>query len=786
MKRNKHPSHSHRTGGRPSVPPAKRPPDEAPAPATGLRWRPSPRLLAGLILALAAFLAYANAVHHPFIFDDAHITEPASIRSYSPLWRALFPPSPSGLSGRPLAHFTLAVNWAISGSGTWSYHLVNVGIHFLAAFALFGLVKRTLDLPRFRERYGGASFEIGLASALFWMLHPIQTESVTYIIQRCESLAGLLYLASFLCAVRGWTSDRPRVWRLAAVLAMVAGVGVKETVVTLPFLAGLYAVVILKKKPKDLLGESPWLWGGWGIGLAAIGALAMMGGTAAAYPEGYSVRGWEYAITQGPVILHYLRLIVWPRDLCLDYGWPLASFGEALPGLVVVAMLLGMGVVLAFRRSPWSFPALWFFGILGPTSSVYPIPDPAFEHRLYLALAGPAVLAVLGLYGGWTWLQNRRTPEGDASSGRTSTAGLGAVRVVVIALAALLGTLTVFRNLDYQSGVVIWSDTIRIRPENPRAQYNLGLSYYDLYQDEKAIDQMHKALALKPAMPDAHLTLGAAYSRRGRPAEALKHLDRVFQAGKADAKAFLNYGAALMQLGRPAEAVGYFNQALAREPDFAEARTNLGVAMLRSGQLNEAIAEHEKAIRLKPELAEAHHNLGVALVQNGRPAEAIVRFREAVRLRPIYPMALQYLGYALLLNGQAQDALPVLERLIQMDPKTVEGRFVLGAALMQVGRVDEAVIRLKEVLAVQPGNADANANLGAAYLMKKNPASAVPYLIKALEAKPEWADVHANLGAAYRDLGNFPEARRHLEDALRINPKHDSAGRMLGQLPAAP
>ena len=112
-------------------------------------------------------------------------------------------------STRPLVGFTLAVNYAIGGLEPWGYHAVNLAVHILAALVLFGLVRRTLPNPRLRERIGGAATALALVVALLWLLHPLQTESVTYVSQRAEALMGLFYLLTLYCTARACAPPPP-------------------------------------------------------------------------------------------------------------------------------------------------------------------------------------------------------------------------------------------------------------------------------------------------------------------------------------------------------------------------------------------------------------------------------------------------------------------------------------------------------------------------------------------------------------------------------------------------
>ncbi len=427
-----------------------------------------------LILAAAGMLAYFNCLNAPFIFDDRwHIVENEHIRHLWPPWDIL------AHSSRPVLHLSLALNYALGGLNPWGYHLLSIIIHILAALALYGVVRRTLLSQPLRSRWGASSTWLAAVIAVIWMLHPLQTGAVTYTVQRGESLMGLFYLLTLYCVIRGSESARGMGWHAAAIVSCVLGMASKEVIVTAPVVVLLYDRVFLAKTWREVLQRR------WGLyaGLAATWLLVpvlmargqLEGGSLSdwAPSAGFSYKGItpiEYGLTQAGVVLHYLRLAVWPDRLCLDYGWgigwPLAlSVGEVLPQLIVVLGLLAAVMWAWFRHPVVGFLGAWFFIILSPTSSVVPIADVVFEHRMYLSLAAVIVPAVLGAYSLGKHLWGRQP-------GRFRAFAWGVSGAVVLVLTGL----TARRNYDYRSEQAIWGDTAQKCPGNPRAHYNYGVT----------------------------------------------------------------------------------------------------------------------------------------------------------------------------------------------------------------------------------------------------------------------------------------------------------------------
>jgi Tfp pilus assembly protein PilF len=458
---------------------------------------------------------------------------------------------------------------------------------------------------------------LALAIALLWTLHPLQTESVTYVVQRTESLMGLCYLLTLYAFVRGAESPRPNRWYALTIAACLAGMASKEVMVSAPLLVLLYDRTFVSGSLREAWRRRRGLYAGlaatWLVLAWLVIATGSRGGTAG---FGAGVAWWAYALSQFHAIAHYLRLAVWPHPLVLDYGAPLARYAsEVLPyGLLVVALVAA--TVVALRRRPaLGFAGCWFFAILAPTSSVVPVATQTMaEHRMYLPLAAVVAIAVLGLH---------------ALAGRRA-------RPVFVALAAGLGFLTWQRNADYRSELVIWSDTAAKCPANPRAHFTLGNVLSRLDRLPEAGRQYEDVLRLDPRHAEAHNSLGNVLVRMNRPAEALAHYARALELEPDYVEAEYNWGNTLVQLDRLPEATPHYEHALRLDPDNAEVRNNFGNALLLAGRAPEAIRQYEAALRIKPTAAEAHYNLGNALVRAGRLPEAIRQYEEALRLKPDY------------------------------------------------------------------------------------------------------------------------------------------------------
>jgi Tfp pilus assembly protein PilF len=564
---------------------------------------------------LAALAAYYNSFSSPFIFDDLPaITENPTIQHFR---SALSPPhNGSGVDGRPLVNLSLAVNYAIGGMQVGGYHAVNLAIHILAGLALFGIVRRTLQQPILEKQFGEAALPLALTVALLWIVHPLQTESVTCIIQRTESLMGLLYLATLYFFIRGTEARRSRGWYALAITTCALGMVTKEVMVSAPLIVLLYDRTFVAGTFREAWqrhkGCYLGLFGTWLL----LGYLVVhMGGSRGeAAGFGLTITPWTYALTQCQAIVSYLELSVWPHPLVLDYGTDVVQQISAVAPQAVILTLLVAGTLVMLRYRPTlGFLGAWFFAILAPSSSVVPLVTQTIaEHRMYLPLAAVITLGVLGLY---------------ALIGQRSV-------VAFFAIAVGLVVLTVQRNEDYRNAVAIWSDTVAKCPHNARAHTNLANELLQTGQPEKAMEQSEEALRLEPDYADAHCNLATALFRLGQLPEAASQYVEALRLDANNAKAHYNLGNILAQEGRMPEAIGHFEEAVRLKPDDAAAHNNLANALFLADRVPEAIGHYEETLRLKPDFAEAHNNLGNALRRMGRIPESIAQFEEVLRLKP--------------------------------------------------------------------------------------------------------------------------------------------------------
>jgi hypothetical protein len=383
---------------------------------------------------------YANSLAGVFVLDDFSILKTEELHSLWPLWPCLFSQK---MVTRPLVGLSLALNYAVSGThSTLGYHIVNLAVHLLAALTLFGLVRQTLHAPRLAPRFAARATPLALGVAALWAVHPLQTEAVTYIIQRSESMMGLFFLLTLYCAVRSFSAPDPLPWRAGAIAAALLGMGCKQVMVTAPVLVWLHDRTFFAGSFRATARRWPLYLG---LACSWIALALLMASVDQFHAAGFEleVSPQQYLLTQFGVIPRYLGLILWPSDLSLHYAWPVArSATSVVPGLLLLTPLLLAIVVGSWRGTVLSYLGVWFFLILAPSSSILPIHDAVAEHRLYLSLAAPSALVVLGGYR----LMARLWPRPESADARTWS--LFAALVAILIGACALRTRA--RNEDYR------------------------------------------------------------------------------------------------------------------------------------------------------------------------------------------------------------------------------------------------------------------------------------------------------------------------------------------------
>ena len=597
-----------------------------------------------LLAALVVIVIYTNTLTGPFIFDDRpQIAENPYIRltglSYDELKEVILK---SRAPRRPVANLTLALNYYIHGYNVVGYHVVNTLIHILCGFFLYLLLKSTLGLPGLLNRYPYNKW-IPLLSALLWMVHPIQTQSVSYIIQRMNSMAAMFYVLSLLLYVRFRIATHKRnkgLWLSGCIVAGLLSLGSKEIAATLPFFIVLYEWFFFQNLNIQWLKRRALVLAIPVIFLIALAMIYFGNNPLESIKSGYNARAFtldQRLLTELRVVVLYISLLLWPHPqrLNLIHDMPLSVSLFQPTGtvvcLMIIAGLLFAAVFFAKRYPLFSFCTLWFFGNLIMESSVVAL-ELVFEHRIYLPSMMAVFLAVVGIF----------------YFIRSQWLGIGLICIV----AAIGSIWTYQRNLVWSDDVAFWRDSVKKSPGLARAYTNLASALVRRGKLEEAVGHYQTALKIKPEYAEPHFNLGIIWATSGKLSKGLHHFQKAVEIDPRNYKAQNNLGAALLASGRLEEAIDHLQTALKLNSDYPEAHNNLGQAMQLQGNKAAAMTHFKEALRLDPDNVKAHVNLGITLKQMGRLQEARQHFEQALRLGPGYEPAQLNLDEILTIQNQ--------------------------------------------------------------------------------------------------------------------------------------
>lgn len=555
-----------------------------------------------MILPPLGLLIYFNSLWNPFIFDDhiAIIDNPVVRALWPPTWLTSAWSPEKGAQGRPVVNLTLALNYHIGQLNVFGYHLVNLFLHMFNALILCAILRHTFQSPNLNQRYGQTATRLSLIIATLWLVHPLHTQCLNYLTQRSELLMGTFYLLTMYCSIRAFQNPKAPHWIVLSILSCALGMASKEVMVSTPFVVLLYHRTFFSNNLRTAILNKWTLY----AGLASTWIILLI--LLSKVPHGDTIgfatplTGWAYLKNQCIALTTYLKLVIWPHPLILDYGFPdpHLPFGDVAPQAILLVCLI-MGTVVALKKHPAiGFLGACFFLILAPTSSIIPIVNEvAAERRMYLPLVACLILIVM-LF--------------DAVI-RTTTYPLHfKKRLIGIATTlsiCILSVLTIQRNQDHQTEQKIWETVIQHNPTNPRAWNILGHLRFEEKAFEASIPFFEKSLEQKPDF------FYAQY----------------------------NMAHALTELGRPEEALPFFTKAVELDPDedrlenwVPKIHNNLGIAFLKQEQYQKAIAHFRKVITIKPDHYLAHNNLGVALLHLKNYQEALREFQEALRINSNY------------------------------------------------------------------------------------------------------------------------------------------------------
>jgi Flp pilus assembly protein TadD len=612
-----------------------------------------------LILAVAVAATYANSLSGAFVLDDeATVVQNLQIRDLSRPAEVLHPAPDSPIAGRPLASLTIALNYAAGGLSPRGYHAVNILLHLACTLLLFVLVRRTIERHTANALGAIDAAQVAFGASLLWAVHPLNSEVVDYVTQRTEALMAACYLGTLYAAVRAAEAFRAGAsrgrWEALAVTACAAGALSKESIATLPLVLVVYDRVFLFRSWRELVAGRRRLYAGLASTWLVIAALVATAPRTAVAGFSSGVSPWTYLLNQAPMIVHYLRLAVWPESLVAFYGWPMpVTLAEvAAPAAVVLTLILLTAVAL-WRSPAVGFLGTWFFITLAPASSVLPIAtEVGAERRMYLPLMAVAVLAVSALWLSWHRLMRR---HGEAPSPRVLMA---VPLAAVVAASAVLAAVTVARNREYESPLTLARTIVERRP-NAVAHHMLGEQLILAGRPEDARPHLREAVA--GGNSRAGYLLAQVLAMQGKHDEAIAELEAFVRTYRpptplvpqwleppltdvVPARFLLGRARGLRgEWGRAAEQARWILEIV---PGHVGARGLLGDAMFAQEQWTDAAAHYREYLKRQPADTRALMNYGIAQVAVEQFDEAIAAFGRAAELDPANPRPKELMALA--------------------------------------------------------------------------------------------------------------------------------------------
>lgn len=567
-----------------------------------------------ILIAVLTVLIYSNTLSSSFHFDD--------IRNIEQNDKLLRLSNFLNISGtRYVGELSFALNYYLGKFDVLGYHIVNLIIHILNSILVWRLVNLTFKTPVMGKTAVNQQLNslIALSSALIFVAHPIQTQAVTYIVQRFASLATLFYLLSIVLFVKWRLSVGFRyraVFYIFSLLSAVVAMKTKEISFTLPLIIFIYEFAFFRDV-RGILRRTftliPYLLTILIIPLSMIGIAKpvgeIVGDVGRVAQETEKISRASYLLTQFRVIATYIRLLFLPVDQNLDYDYPIYhSFFTPVVFLSFLFLLFifGIGVYLFMRSRRGgngyamiaSFGIFWFFITLSVESSIIPISDVIFEHRLYLPGIGAVVAISTAILYGVEYLKKQAGMDSGSSSLYVSC-------VVIFAMVLPLSFATHQRNRIWKDEITLWRDVVIKSPLKARAHNILGNVYNNMEHSEDAIEEFRTAIRLRPEHAETHYNLGLAYDKTGRTEEAMEEL----------------------------------RTAIKLKPDYPEAHNNLGVIYAKKGRREDAMEEFKTVIKINPLFAEAHNNLGFIYNEMNQKEKALVEVKIALEIRPDDPEA---------------------------------------------------------------------------------------------------------------------------------------------------
>ncbi|VAX16223.1 TPR repeat-containing protein [hydrothermal vent metagenome] len=596
-----------------------------------------PRITPIVVIFTVSFICYQHTFNYPFHYDDiAFFVDGALFEDEKAPVRILNKAGSiwSFNAARFVTFFSLAVNYRLGSLNTFGYHLTNFLVHTLNALLVYWLasmIAKTIGgsyaIPieaKHSRRYTGFIFLYPLMAALVFVAHPIQTQAVTYIWQRSTLLVAFFYLLSMTLYMKSALLEKSSSGKLTLSNTLLAGSALfaaiamftKQTAVTLPFAIVLIDLCFISGTWKALKKRATRL-APFALVLLIIPALTALGLNREIKDIGTRgdnvLSAWEYLLTQSSVIVTYLRLLLFPTGQNLDYDYPVAhSIFDVWAPFLFILFILSLGVWMFRRARVVSFGILFFFLALSVESSIFPLEDVIFEHRLYLPSVGFVLAA------GWVLF--------DFARRRSDRSVPGMFVALCLVCVIPLSIATINRNNVWKDHETLWRDIVAKSPRKPRGYIILAKAALDKGDFDKAKNFLLRALDVnpRPAMASvAHYNLGLVYDKNGDHEAAIEEYNKAVEISPGLGAAHYSLGKIYFAKGMYKKSARQYLAAINSRPRSIMLRLALGRALRLGKFYDDAVIVYQSVLKINPDNIEAHHNLWLlySAMENKKKAE---------------------------------------------------------------------------------------------------------------------------------------------------------------------
>lgn len=668
-----------------------------------------------IFLSITTIGAYYRSFHYEFQFDDiANITKHFDIRhnSLKTLW----------FSGtRWLSYWLNAIHYSIGKFDPFSYRVGTVTIHTLNGVLIFFLLFSALIQLKKESFFKKHAFILSLITALLFLLHPVQTQTVSYVIQgELEGLSAFFILSMSLCYLKFVLAKNHTTKIFLGFLLFslsILSCGTKEIAIISPMLLLLVDWFFIAQGSWQSLKSRSWLIGLLAGTITTIYLYLLkpaffahmfelkknnIGNVITESPDIF-ITPWAFFISQFKVILHYLWMFIWPLNISVEYDWVLAKDFFA-PDCIFPFLALVLIAFLLYRHlrvhtaSLLGFGALWFAVCLAPRTSFIPSPELLVDYKTYLASFGWLFLIAAFLI--YVVDKMCSTIKSATLLKHSWTAHAAFTCILVVTLS----TLTIKRNMVWHSGLEFWENVIVNAPGKARAYNNYAVELaLKLHKFADSVPYFKKAIAMDAKYPDPCNNLAVAYSQLGQIDDAIAALRQGLAINPYYPEGYNNLASFYLQKKDLESAEQNLRVALQMRPYYGKAYFNLGRVYLERKE-NEKAWECFKNCCTKADL-----DTDIGFATYGKISlvlqkydDAIIGFRKTLEISPDYPDAAFNLGNAYHLSGHKAECIATFEHLITRNPNETRAVFNLGEAYLQCNEIEKALRCFKKLEPISP------------------------------------------------------------------------------------